>query len=89
MYHCCNKYYHCTCAKSVGFIRDLESMRLENSDTYIPPYCLFHLEKRVDDCHLKERRYRECGEQQKANHFRQMEAAYKGRPNHTQSSFTT
>lgn len=79
MYYRCQKYYHCSCAKSIGFIRDLESMQFENSDTYIPPYCQQHLEQRVLDCSAKAKKYQNLGDEGKASSFSQMMAAYEGR----------
>ncbi len=78
MYYTCQKYFHCSCAKSIGFIRDLESMQLGNCDTYIPPYCEEHLEQRVNDCSAKVRKYRSEGDEGKASGFTQMMAAYQG-----------
>lgn len=88
MYPSCQVYYHCTCAKSVGFIRDLESMHLEKSEYYIPPYCQNHLELRIEDCLVKNNKYAEAGEEAKASHFRHMMSAYQSKHVHRQSSST-
>ena len=76
MYYTCEKYYHCSCAKSIGLIRDLESMQFENCDTYIPPYCEEHLQLRISDCQLKANKYRNAGDEGKSSSFTQMMSAY-------------
>jgi hypothetical protein len=52
--------------------------RFDNSETYIPPYCQEHLEKRIADCILKARKYKGLKDEGKASHFSQMAATYTG-----------
>ena len=86
MYYTCQKYYHCSCAKTIGIIRDLESMRyflqknrFDNSETYIPPYCEEHLRKRVEDCHEKIKKFKNTKDEGKASQFSQMVVTYTGK----------
>jgi hypothetical protein len=78
MYYTCQKFFHCSCAKTVGIIRDLESMLFDNGNTYIPPYCQEHLEQRIADCSFKANKYRNMGDEGKASNFTQMMGAYQG-----------
>jgi hypothetical protein len=50
----------------------------DNCETYIPPYCQEHLEKRIADCALKARKYKGLKDEVKASHFTQMAASYAG-----------
>lgn len=51
-------------------------LRFDSSETYIPPYCEEHLEKRVSDCQLKIKKFKQAKDESKASHFSQMAAAY-------------
>jgi hypothetical protein len=53
-------------------------MRFDSSETYIPPYCLEHLERRISDCQLKAKKYKNLKDEGKASHFSQMIASYAG-----------
>lgn len=48
-YYNCDSHYHVTCGRMVGVMRELEKMRVESADVYIPVYCTEHLELRVKD----------------------------------------
>lgn len=50
----------------------------DNCETYIPPYCQEHLEKRIADCAFKARKYKGLKDEVKASHFSQMAASYAG-----------